>query len=102
MEEDTHTNEGPGGTHHENNEPSGGGALKALKIVIEIRRARQTIESQLKDIKHMAKSKIGALKKRAEGILLDQQGEDEDQLILFTMDPDLDPEVQKIIDEPEI
>ena len=40
--------------------------------------------------------------KRAEAILLDQQGEDEDQLILFSMDPDLDPEVQKIIDEPEI
>ena len=52
-------------------------------------------------IKNMAKSKIGALK-RAEAILLDQQGEDEDQLILFSMDPDLDPEVQKIIDEPEI
>ena len=94
-------NTGPRGAEHETNEPAGGGALKALKLVIEIRRARQTIESQLKDIKHMAKSKIGALK-RAEAILLDQQGEDEDQLILFSMDPDLDPEVQKIIDEPEI
>ena len=94
-------NNGPRGSEHETNEATGGGALKALKLVIEIRRARQTIESQLKDIKHMAKSKIGALK-RAEAILLDQQGEDEDQLILFSMDPDLDPEVQKIIDEPEI
>lgn len=94
-------NNGPGGSQQETNEPTGGGALKALKLVIEIRRARQTIESQLKDIKHAAKSKIGALK-RAEAILLDQQGEDEDQLNLFSMDPDLDPEVQKIIDEPEI
>jgi len=94
-------NNGPRGSQQETNETTGGGALKALKLVIEIRRARQTIESQLKDIKSAAKSKIGALK-RAEGILLDQQGEDEDQLVLFSMDPDLDPEVQKIIDEPEI
>ena len=99
MDEYKPKNDGPRGAEHENPEGSGG-ALKALKLVIEIRRARQTIESQLKDIKNAAKSKIGALK-RAEGILLDQQGDD-DQLILFTIDPDLDPEVQKIIDQPEI
>ena len=91
----------PRGTQQEPDEPSGGGALKALKIVIEIRRARQTIESQLKDLKHVAKSKIAALKK-AEGILLDREGVESEQLELFSLDPDLDPEVQKIIDEPEI
>ena len=52
----------PRGTQQAKDEPSGG-ALKALQIVIEIRRARQTIESQLKDIKSAAKSKIAALKK---------------------------------------
>lgn len=90
----------PRGTEQTNNEPAQG-ALKALKIIIEIRRARQTIESQLKDLKQLAKRKITTLKK-AEGILLDQQGEDENQMILFDMDPTLDPEVRKIIDDPEI
>ena len=90
----------PRGTQQKKDEPSGG-ALKALQIVIEIRRARQTIESQLKDIKSAAKSKIAALKK-AEAVLLDTNDPDDDQMTLFDIEPVMQPEVRDIIDNPEI
>ena len=83
------------------NEKAPGGAMDTLKLIVDLRRARQTIESQLKDIKQQAKTKINALK-HAEGALLDAGDEDENQLKLFELKPQIDPEVQKIIDVPEI
>lgn len=74
-------------------------ALETLKLTVQIRQARQTIESQIKDLRQQAKSKISALKK-AEAALLDV--DDGEQMKLFDLPPELPEAVQGIIDNPEI
>ena len=74
-------------------------ALKTLQLAVQIRQARQTIESQIKDMKQQAKSKVSALRK-AEAALLDS--DDGDQMKLFELPPELPESIQKIIDDPEI
>ena len=64
-----------------------------------MRNARQTIESQIRDLRKAAKVKVAALKK-AEGVLLDQN--EDGQLQLFDLDPEVSKEIQGIIDNPDI
>lgn len=72
---------------------------KTLDAILEIRKAKEAIESQLTEIKTQAKSKISALNS-AESTLLDScEG---DQLSLFEFDPEVSPEAQEIIDNPSI
>jgi ElaB/YqjD/DUF883 family membrane-anchored ribosome-binding protein len=100
MEEQT--NPTPMGGHGQAN-PSGGDMKKAQRIIdlmLELRKARETIESQLTEIKSQAKSKVSALK-ASENALLDAL-EEKDQMTLFEVDPSVSDEVQKIINDPTI
>ena len=74
-------------------------ATKILDLCISIRQAKQTIASQLRDLRKEAKQKINALSK-AETALLDTV--DEKQTYLFDLDPAVTEEVNAIIDNPEI
>ena len=74
-------------------------ATKILDLCISIRQAKQTIASQLRDLRKEAKQKINALSK-AETALLDTV--DEKQTYLFDLDPAVTEEVNAIIQNPEI
>ena len=74
-------------------------ATKILDLCISIRQAKQTIASQLRDLRKEAKQKINALSK-AETALLDTV--DEKQTYLFDLDPAVTEEVNAIISNPEI
>jgi len=74
-------------------------ATKILDLCISIRHAKQTIASQLRDLRKEAKQKINALSK-AETALLDTV--DEKQTYLFDLDPAVTEEVNAIISNPEI
>ena len=74
-------------------------AIRILELCSEMRNARQTIESQIRDLRKAAKVKVAALKK-AEGVLLDQN--EDGQLQLFDLDPEVSKEIQGIIDNPDI
>lgn len=82
---------------------SGGDVQKAQRIIdlmLELRKAREAIESQLTEIKSQAKSKISALRS-SENALLDAL-EEKDQMTLFEVDPSVSDEVKSIIDDPSI
>jgi CHASE3 domain sensor protein len=82
---------------------SGGDVQKAQRIIdlmLELRKAREAIESQLTEIKSQAKSKISALR-GSENALLDAL-EEKDQMTLFEVDPSVSDEVKSIIDDPTI
>jgi hypothetical protein len=68
--------------------------------MLELRKAREAIESQLTEIKSQAKSKISALR-GSENALLDAL-EEKDQMTLFEVDPSVSDEVKSIIDDPTI
>ena len=74
-------------------------AMRILELCSEMRHARQTIESQIRDLRKEAKSKVSALKK-AEAALLDQN--EDGQLQLFELAPDVSTEVRGIIENPEV
>lgn len=87
----------------QNEQTSGGDAeklKKTLDAILEIRKAREAITTQLTEIRTQAKSKISALKS-AEDALLDQC-EGVDQMELFNLDPSISPEAQEIIENPII
>lgn len=87
----------------QNEQASGGDAeklKKTLDAILEIRKAREAITTQLTEIRTQAKSKISALKS-AEDALLDQC-EGVDQMELFNLDPSISPEAQEIIENPII
>tara|TARA_R100001163_G_C5061686_1_gene198627 strand:+ start:1506 stop:2072 length:567 start_codon:yes stop_codon:yes gene_type:complete len=86
-------------TESEEPTPPTAKATKTLELICNMRRARQTIESQFADLRSVAKTKIDALKK-AECALLDDR--DDGQLSLFELDPAITEEVTSIIDNPEI
>jgi hypothetical protein len=86
-------------TESEEPTPPTAKATKTLELVCDMRRARQTIESQIADLRSAAKTKIDALKK-AECALLDDR--DDGQLSLFELDPAITEEVTNIISNPEI
>ena len=73
---------------------------KIINLMLELRKARETIESQLKEVKSQAKSKISALR-TSENALLDSL-EEKDQMTLFEVDPSISEEVQNIIENPII
>ena len=73
---------------------------KIINLMLELRKARETIESQLKEVKSQAKSKISALR-TSENALLDSL-EEKDQMTLFEVDPTISEEVQNIIENPII
>lgn len=75
-------------------------ASRIIDLMLELRKAREAIESQLKEIKHQAKSKISALR-RSENHLLDSL-EEKDQMTLFEIDPYVTEEVKGIIEDPNI
>jgi len=74
-------------------------AIRILELCSEMRNARQTIESQIRDLRKAAKVKVNTLK-NAEAVLLDQN--EDGQLQLFDLDPEVSKEIQGIIDNPDI
>ena len=90
-----------GGNMDEENKPKEvKNASRIIDLMLELRKARETIESQLKEIKTQAKSKISALR-TSENTLLDSL-EEKDQMTLFEVDPQVSEEVQEIIENPII
>ena len=99
---DAENNPTPSGGSETKN-TSGGDVQKAQRIIdlmLELRKAREAIESQLTEIKSQAKSKISALR-GSENALLDAL-EEKDQMTLFEVDPSVSDEVKSIIDDPSI
>lgn len=77
---------------------SGGNADKALILLREIKKTRETINSQLDEVKTQAKSKINALNKAEKAIW--ELSEQSDQSELFKFSPELSPEARAIISNP--
>ena len=77
---------------------SGGNADKALILLREIKKTRETINSQLDEVKTQAKSKINALNKAEKAIW--ELSEQSDQSELFKFSPELSPEARSIISNP--
>lgn len=75
-------------------------AQKIMSLMLELRKTRETLESQLTEIKSQAKSKISALR-ASEDALLDSL-EEQDQMTLFAVDPSVSDEVKKIILNPHL
>ena len=96
----------PGGVDEwSNKNPSGGdepggNADKALILLREIKKTRETINSQLDEVKTQAKSKINALNKAEKAIW--ELSEQSDQSELFKISPELSPEAKAIINNPII
>ena len=82
--------------------PSGGvdNAGRIIDLMLELRKARETIIAQFNEIKTQVKSKISALK-ASEDALLDSL-EERDQMTLFELDPEVSEEVKSIIADPSI
>ena len=77
---------------------SGGNADKALILLREIKKTRETINSQLDEVKTQAKSKINTLNKAEKAIW--ELSEQSDQSELFKFSPELSPEARAIIFNP--
>jgi len=96
MAQNTETTTGGGSTPPEDTTK---GAIATLELVMELRKTRQIIESQLRDLRKHGKSKIAALRK-AEGALLDSH--EDDQMKLFDLDLTVSDEVRDIIANPAV
>ena len=101
----------PGGVDGWSNENTSGGGTdtgkvtsgyseKALILLREIKKTRETIDSQLNEVKTQAKSKINALNKAEKALW--ELSEESDQSELFKFSPELSPEAKAIINNPII
>lgn len=80
-------------------EQGGRGAEITLELTLEIRKAIAVIQSQLKEVKKVAKQKLTRLV-RAEESLFDHF--DDHQMTLFDLNPEISEEVREILDDPRI
>jgi len=101
MEDQKNDPQGVDGWNNKNTpggDESGGNADKALILLRENKKTRETINSQLDEVKTQAKSKINALNKAEKAIW--ELSEQSDQSELFKFSPELSPEARAIISNP--